>query len=69
MSKNIGHLSGRKGLADNLFEELGRSAERQGAVPPEEMERLAGEFLIGDANVYGSVTFYDFQPGQHRRHC
>jgi len=60
MSKNIGHLSGRKGLADNLFEELGRSAERQGAVSPAEMERLAGEFLIGDANVYGSVTFYDF---------
>lgn len=60
MSKNIGYLSGRKGLADNLFEELGRTAERQGTVPAGEMERLAGAFLIGDANVYGSVTFYDF---------
>lgn len=60
MSKNIGHLSGRKGLADNLFEQLGRAAETSGTVSPEDMERLAGEFLIGDANVYGSVTFYDF---------
>lgn len=60
MSKNIGYLSGRKGLADNLFEELGITAERQGTVPPEEMERLAEKFLLGDANVYGSVSFYDF---------
>ena len=60
MSKNIGYLSGRKGLDDNLFEALGRAAEQQGTVTPEEMKRLAEEFLIGDANVYGSVTFYDF---------
>lgn len=60
MSKNIGHLSGRKGLADNLFEELGVIASREGTVPAEEMERLAGDFLIGKANVYGTATFYDF---------
>lgn len=60
MSKNIGYLSGRKGLADNLFEELGRSSAREGTVSATEMERIAGEFLVGDANVYGSVTFYDF---------
>lgn len=60
MSKNIGHLSGRKGLANNLFEELGRSAAERGTVDPADMERLAAEYLIGDANVYGSVTFYDF---------
>ncbi len=60
MSKNIGYLSGRKGLDENLFEALGRAAEQQGTVAPEEMKRLAEEFLIGDANVYGSVTFYDF---------
>lgn len=60
MSKNIGHLSGRKGLDDNLFEALGRAAAEQGTVPASEMKRLAEEFLIGDANVYSSVTFYDF---------
>ncbi len=60
MSKNIGYLSGRKGLVDNLFEEMGRAAEQQGTVSKADMERLAEQFLIGDANVYGSVTFYDF---------
>jgi len=60
MSKNIGYLSGRKGLDDNLFEALGRSADEHGTVPAAEMERLAQQFLIGDANVYSSVTFYDF---------
>jgi NADH-quinone oxidoreductase subunit F len=43
-----------------LFEALGRAAEQKGTVAPEEMKRLAEEFLLGDANVYGSVTFYDF---------
>ena len=60
VSKNIGFLSGRKGLAENLFEELGVAASRQGTVSVEEMERLADDFLIGKANVYGSVSFYDF---------
>ncbi|MBL7828419.1 MAG: NAD(P)H-dependent oxidoreductase subunit E [Saprospiraceae bacterium] len=60
MSKNIGHLTGRKGITENLFEELGIIAERQGTVPAEEINRLAEDFLIGKANVYGSVTFYDF---------
>ena len=60
MSKNIGFLSGRKGLAENLFEELGVAASRQGTVSTEDMERLADDFLVGKANVYGSVSFYDF---------
>ncbi len=67
MSKNLGYLSGRKGLDDNLFEALGRLAdEHEGTVPPEEMKRLAEEYLIGDANVYGSVTFYDFMRPENR---
>ncbi|MFM8373334.1 MAG: NADH-ubiquinone oxidoreductase-F iron-sulfur binding region domain-containing protein [Bacteroidota bacterium] len=60
MSKNIGFLSGRKGLAENLFEELGVAASRQGTVSSDEMERLADDFLVGKANIYGSVSFYDF---------
>ncbi len=67
MSKNLSYLSGRKGLDENLFEALGRLAdEHNGSVPPEEMRRLAEEYLIGDANVYGSATFYDFMRPENR---
>ena len=60
MSKNLSYLSGRKGLEYNLFEELGISAKATGTPDTEEMERLKNEFLIGSANVYGTVSFYDF---------
>lgn len=60
MSKNLSEIAGRKGVAENLFEELGISAKRSGTVSKNEMERLADEFLVGKANVYGTVSFYDF---------
>lgn len=60
MSKNLSELSGRKGLTENLFEELGIAARRSGTPPKAQMEKLAEEFLIGKANVYGTVSFYDF---------
>ncbi len=60
MSKNLGELSGRKGLRENLFEELGIAAAQTGTVSKESAEQLAKDFLLGSANVYGSVTFYDF---------
>ncbi len=60
MSKNLSELSGRKGLRENLFEELGIAATETGAVSKEKAEKLANEFLIGTANVYGAATFYDF---------
>lgn len=60
MSKNISDLSGRKGLAKNLFEELGIAAAATGTPGMDAMEKLRDEFLIGKANVYGSVSFYDF---------
>lgn len=60
MSKNLGYLSGRKGLDVNLFEQLGIAAREKGTPSQEEMERLRKEFLVGSANVYGSVSFYDF---------
>ncbi len=60
MSKNLSELSGRKGLSDNLFEDLGIAARQTGTPSREEMERLTEEFLVGKANVYGSVSFYDF---------
>jgi NADH:ubiquinone oxidoreductase subunit F (NADH-binding)/NADH:ubiquinone oxidoreductase subunit E len=60
MPKNLSELSGRKGLTDNLFEKLGTMAKGNGTPNVQEMERLAEEFLVGKANVYGSATFYDF---------
>jgi len=60
MSKNLSYLSGRKGLDYNLFEELGISAKATGTPDAETMQKLKEDFLVGDANVYGTVSFYDF---------
>ena len=67
MSKNISELSGRKGLEDNLFDRLGKLAvKNEGSPKQEELDRLAEEFLIGKANTYGSMTFYDFTKPENR---
>jgi NADH-quinone oxidoreductase subunit F len=60
MSKNLGELAGRKGLTQNLFEELGIAARSTGSPSIEKMEELAEAFVVGKANVYGAATFYDF---------
>lgn len=60
MSKNLGVLAGRKGLAQNLFEELGIAARSTGSPSVEKMEELADNFIFGKANVYGAASFYDF---------
>ncbi|MDG1429412.1 MAG: NADH-ubiquinone oxidoreductase-F iron-sulfur binding region domain-containing protein [Crocinitomicaceae bacterium] len=60
MSKNLSELSGRKGLEDNLFDRMGKLAERDGAPDTAELDKLAEEFLVGSANTYGTTTFYDF---------
>lgn len=60
MSKNISELSGRKGLKENLFEEIGILAQQNGTPDAKALEQLAEKFLVGKANVYGSASFYDF---------
>lgn len=60
MSKNLSELSGRKGLNENLFEELGIAARPAGSPSVEKMEALADAFVMGKANVYGAASFYDF---------
>lgn len=60
MSKNLSYLAGRKGVNKTLFEELGIAAAETGTPSIEKMEALRKEFLVGKANVYGTVTFYDF---------
>jgi len=66
MSKNLGELSGRQGLENNLFEELGKAAEATGTPSELDLERLRREFLIGKSSVYGSVSFYDFLKPENR---
>jgi NADH:ubiquinone oxidoreductase subunit E len=66
MSKNLSELSGRKGLQDNLFEEIGILARKTGTPSVEELEKLADEFLIGKANTYGSSSFYDFTRAENK---
>lgn len=60
MSKNISELSGRKGLAKNLFEELGIAAAATGTPDKEALEKIRQEFLVGKSTVTGTVSFYDF---------
>ncbi len=67
MSENQSHLSARKGLDDNLFERIVRLAEEQGGTPSREALRsLAEEFLIGEAALYGTASFYDFLKPENR---
>jgi NADH-quinone oxidoreductase subunit F len=66
MSYNLSALSGRKGLEDNLFEQLGRAAAKTGAVSLADTERLAEEFLMGKANTLGAASFYDFTREENR---
>ena len=60
MSKNLSYLSGRKGMDDNLFEKLGALSEETGTVAKEDIQQVAREYLMGDANIYGAASFYDF---------
>lgn len=66
MSSNLSSLSGRKGLDKNLFEEFGRVAAADGTPSLEDLEQLREEFLVGKANVYGTVSFYDFLREENR---
>lgn len=60
MSKNISHLSGRKELQENLFEDLGIRANQNPNLSKEEIQALAEEYLLGTSTLFGSLSFYDF---------
>ncbi len=68
MSKNLTALAARKGkgLTNNLFERIANLAEESGATDKEAMARLADEFLVGNANVYGTASFYDFTRAENQ---
>lgn len=65
MSDNISALSGRKGLEDNLFEQLVEKSKVAGSPENEDLKALAKKYLIGDAITYGTASFYDFMNKEH----
>ena len=66
MSKNISHLSGRQGLKNNLFEKIGHLSEHEGTLNKDQKEALAQEYLLGKANITGTISAYDFARGENR---
>lgn len=60
MSENLSKLSSRKGLEDNLFENIIKAKG-----DPVSLKNLAKEYKIGEANVYGASTAYDFIQGEN----
>ena len=60
MSKNIQNLSARKGLDENLFEELAATRQENGLPDKAKLADVADKFLIGKASAYGAASFYDF---------
>ena len=60
MSENLAKLSSRKGLDNNLFENI-----IQAKGDPVSLKQLAKEYKIGEANVYGASTAYDFIQGDN----
>ena len=61
MSKNLSHLSFRKGVEKNIFERMVDAADQAGtAEKPGFVRGLGEETLFGDAVTLGAVSFYDF---------
>ena len=65
MSKNLSYLTGRKGLDSNLFEKIGE-ASKEGTPTSQTIKELAEEFLIGEANTFGTASFYDFTKASNK---
>ena len=66
MSKNLSHLSGRKGLKDSLFEKIGQLSEEDGTLSESQKTGLAEEYLIGKANITGTISAYDFSKPENK---
>jgi NADH-quinone oxidoreductase subunit F len=64
VNKNIRTLSSRKGLDDNLFENIAELSKT--AATEEEFHQLAQRFIIDDSVVFGTSTFYDFLKPENR---
>ncbi len=57
-NKNIRTLSARKGIDDNLFENIAKLAHK--ASSEKEYHKLAQRFMIDDSVIFATRSFYDF---------
>lgn len=64
-NKNTRALSYRKELDTNLFEEISQLA--RGDASDQSFKELAAAFLLDDAVVYGTASFYDFTRIENRK--
>ncbi len=60
MSKNLSSLARRSGVEQTLFQQLVLNEKSK---TPQDRAKLAKEFLVGEAVVYGTASFYDFIEG------
>lgn len=61
MSRNLTSLAKRRGVEDNLFDDVVK-------LDPNDVEQrkaLARKHLIGEANIKGTASFYDFIDGEN----
>jgi len=63
-NKNIRSLSSRKGLDDNLFENIADLSHRNAS--KEEFQALAKRFMVDDSVIFGTSSFYDFTKEENR---
>ncbi len=60
MSTNLSQLARRHGLNHLLFKRLSEIKKAKGNISRSDIRKLAEEFLIGSATVYGAASAYDF---------
>ncbi len=60
MSENLTQLSARKGLEENLFEQIVKAKG-----DPIRLKDIAKDYKVGEANIYGASTAYDFLQGEN----
>ena len=63
-NKNIRSLSSRKGLDDNLFENIADLSHKNAV--KEDFQKLAKRFLLDDSVIVGTASFYDFTREENR---
>ena len=63
-NKNSRGLSSRKGLEDNLFENIADLSKKNAS--EQEFHQLAKRFFLDDSVVLGTSTFYDFLKPENR---
>ncbi len=60
MSENLSKLSARKGLKENLFENIVKAKG-----DPVRLKQVAVDYKVGESSTYGSSTAYDFIQGSN----